>query len=53
MNVSYFRLTHHALDVHQQWPKNEQRDRATAICAKWSITYKWEMGSGSVDSPGG
>ena len=27
-NLSYFGLTYHALDVHQQWPKTEQCDRA-------------------------
>ena len=54
-NLSYFGLTHHALDVHQQWPKNEQRDRAEEPFVRSGVSiYQWEMGSGnSVDSPSG
>ena len=44
MNLYYFGLTHHALDVHQQWPKNEQRGRAKQSFVRSGVSIP--MGDG-------
>ena len=43
-NLSYFGLIYHALDVHQQWPKNEQRDRAEQLVVRSGVSIP--MGDG-------